>query len=198
MRRSGLPQGPALGLFEQLQSSRHAPGGNFEEAEIRFAGNRLRWTQACPCADDRLIGGTQRDANRSAGRCRVAAEIGRVAGTRGVACVRRVALSPSCVQHRLVHHRFQATAGVAAQVEVGETGNGYDAATSATAATKSHGHLFAAEEPLQLIGQRATSRGQVFGPRDLLHEVEDGRRRACFPGRCMRRVETHAGSMLGT
>ena len=44
----------------------------------------------------------------------------------------------------------------------------------------------ATEELLQLVGQHATSGGQVFGLRGLLHEVEDGRRRASFPGGCMR------------
>ena len=101
------------------------------------------------------------------------------------------------MQHRLVHHRFQAARRIAAQVEIRETRNGHDAATSATAATKPHGHLPATEELLQFVGQRATSCGQVFGVRGLLHEIQDGRGRAGFPGGRMRHVETHAEIVLG-
>ena len=101
------------------------------------------------------------------------------------------------MHHRLVHHRFQAADRVAPRVEVRQTRNGRRAAAASTAAAKPHGHLFATEELLQLIGQRATRGGQVFGARGLLHEVQDGRRGARLPGGPMRRVETHAAIMLG-
>ncbi len=123
--------------------------------------------------------------------------LGDIASMRPVACGGRVTMSVGRVQHRLVHHRFQAAGRIAAQVEIRKTRNGHDAATSATAATKPHGHLSATEELLQLIGQRATSCGQVFGLRGLLHQVQNGRGRTGFPGGCMRHVETHAGIMLG-
>jgi len=101
------------------------------------------------------------------------------------------------VQYRFVHHRLQAAGSIAAQVEIRETRNSYDAATSATAATKPHGDLPTTEKVLQLIGQRATSCGQVFSVRGFLHEVQNGRRRTSFPGGCVRHVEKYARIALG-
>jgi hypothetical protein len=90
-------------------------------------------------------------------------QIGDIARFRSTACTGRVAMSAGCVQYGFVHHRFQATRFIAAQVEVRETRNGYDAATSSASATKSHSDLPTTEEVLQLVGQRAASCGQVFG-----------------------------------
>ena len=125
----------------------------------------------------------------------VAAHRGGIASMRPVACGGRVTMSVRCVQHGFVHRRFQAARRIAAQVEIRQPRNGHHAATSATAAAKPYGHLFATEVLLQLVGQRATGRGQICGLRGLLHQVQNGRGRTGFPSGGMRHVEKHAGIM---